>query len=668
MPPQLVFGTALFGIDQTELQSLFQALQQAGIRGFDSSSQCLPFKRSRAEDPIGKANEQVHSYLIDTAVFADTRNDGSGDLTRDAIEDSVNALHMHEPDPSTTPDDQVENFNEQVQKEPDWDLEQRLAVSVMPDIASNSLSALLRSRTYKWACPHRICMDNVLARWQLILTTVLFRKVYASFVDALAAIPGPKLWAVSRIPYVFHLLTGQLVHRISALHQKYGPVVRIAPNEVSFATADAWRTIYGSSGHDGAFPKNPVWHPATSGHTNSISTANAEDHARIRRVLAKGFDGDAFRRQRPVLDAAVDRFVERLQARVLEKPDGPVNMTQWLNFCTFDVVAMLGFSEDIFECVRHAALPPTILDLFESSKQISRRIALQLLPALQYVRRLELAYFGAPAPNRHFSHVQKYIDKRLKAPKQPSQDGHPADFLGALKRGLDEEHITEPEMVKTAHVLFGGGGGTTAAALAGTINYLLRYPEKLKRLQEEVRAAFRSSADMTPSALERTEYLHSVIQEGLRLCPPMPCGVPRMAPRSGAFVSGYWLPGGNQTNVYVQHFSAHRNPDSWAAPNDFAPERWTSAARDVASPYHSDNRSAMHAFSLGPRRCIGEKLAYAEMHLILARLVFHFDMEVASSSKGSSLPQWEDQRTWPLWERLPFYVKLIPASHHENDT
>ncbi|KAL9084269.1 MAG: hypothetical protein Q9159_005314 [Coniocarpon cinnabarinum] len=593
MPPQLVFGTALFGIDQTELQSLFQALQQAGIRGFDSSSQCLPFKRSRAEDPIGKANEQVHSYLIDTAVFADTRNDGSGDLTRDAIEDSVSQRK------SATP----------------W-----------------------RSQ----------------------------EKVYTAFFDALYAIPGPKLWAVSRIPYVYHLLTGQLVHRIAALHQKYGPVVRIAPNEVSFTTADAWRTIYGSSGHDGAFPKNPVWHPCTPGYTNSISTANAEDHVRIRRVLAKGFDGDAFRRQGPVLDATVDQFMERLQARVLERPDDPVNMTQWLNFCTFDVVAMLGFSEDVFECVRHAALPPTILDLFESSRQISRRIALQLMPALQYVRRLELAYFGAPPPSRHFVHVQKYIDKRLKAPKQPSRDGYPSDFLGALKWGLDEEHITEPEMVKTAHVLFGGGGGTTAAALAGTINYLLRYPEKLKRLQEEVRAAFRSSADMTPSALERTEYLHSVIQEGLRLCPPMPCGVPRMAPRSGAFVSGYWLPGG--TNVYVQHFSAHRNPDSWAAPNDFAPERWTSAERDVASPYHSDNRSAMHAFSLGPRRCIGEKLAYAEMHLILARLVFHFDMEVASSSKGSSLPQWEDQRTWPLWERLPYYVKLVPASHHENDT
>ena len=69
----------------------------------------------------------------------------------------------------------------------------------------------------------------------------------------------------------------------------------------------------------------------------------------------------------------------------------------------------------------------------------------------------------------------------------------------------------------------------------------------------------------------------------------------------------------------------------------------------------------MRPFSLGPRRCPGEKLAYAEMHLILARLVFDFDMEAVLGPNPGPMPQWELQKTWPLWDKLPFYVKLKPV-------
>lgn len=79
---------------------------------------------------------------------------------------------------------------------------------------------------------------------------------------------------------------------------------------------------------------------------------------------------------------------------------------------------------------------------------------------------------------------------------------------------------------------------------------------------------------------------------------------------------------------------------------------------DEFSKYHNDKRLAMRAFSLGPRRCIGEKLAYAEMRLILATLVFEFEIEAASGPDGSPLPKWEEQKTWPLWDKHPFYVHL----------
>ena len=69
--------------------------------------------------------------------------------------------------------------------------------------------------------------------------------IYNVFFHPLAGkVPGPKLWAASRLPFVYCLLTGKLIHRQRELHEKYGEIVRIAPDEVSFANEQAWDDIY----------------------------------------------------------------------------------------------------------------------------------------------------------------------------------------------------------------------------------------------------------------------------------------------------------------------------------------------------------------------------------------------------------------------------------------
>ena len=60
----------------------------------------------------------------------------------------------------------------------------------------------------------------------------------------LSKFPGPKLWAVSRLPFIYSLLTGQLTRREREFHEKYGDIIRLAPDEVSFANEQAWNDIY----------------------------------------------------------------------------------------------------------------------------------------------------------------------------------------------------------------------------------------------------------------------------------------------------------------------------------------------------------------------------------------------------------------------------------------
>ena len=78
----------------------------------------------------------------------------------------------------------------------------------------------------------------------LVLSWCATRCIYNLYFHPLSRLPGPKLWAASRLPFINHLLRATLVKRMRALHEKYGGVIRVAPDEVSFATVEAYDDVY----------------------------------------------------------------------------------------------------------------------------------------------------------------------------------------------------------------------------------------------------------------------------------------------------------------------------------------------------------------------------------------------------------------------------------------
>ena len=68
-----------------------------------------------------------------------------------------------------------------------------------------------------------------------------------------------------------------------------------------------------------------------------------------------------------------------------------------------------------------------------------------------------------------------------------------------------------------------------------------------------------------------------------------------------------------------------------------------------------DSKIAFNPFSLGPHNCPGQNLAWLELRLILARLVWRFDMAIPP---GVELPRWEEQGIWWFWEKLPTLVSF----------
>ena len=101
----------------------------------------------------------------------------------------------------------------------------------------------------------------------------------------------------------------------------------------------------------------------------------------------------------------------------------------------------------------------------------------------------------------------------------------------------------------------------------------------------------------------------------------------------------------------------HKSPASFRDPNGFHPERWfPEAATDPQSPFYNDKRNASQPFIVGPRQCIGMNLAWMEMRLALAKMMWTFDMEAPSDK--SKLVRLEKLRSFMLIEKKPVRVVL----------
>ena len=101
----------------------------------------------------------------------------------------------------------------------------------------------------------------------------------------------------------------------------------------------------------------------------------------------------------------------------------------------------------------------------------------------------------------------------------------------------------------------------------------------------------------------------------------------------------------------MSQFAAYRNPKNFHSPDSFIPERWL--GEDEKSS--KDNKQVLQPFSLGPRGCLGKNMAYHEIRLILAKMLWHFDLTLCPQSE-----RWADQKVYSLWEKQPLMCRLTP--------
>lgn len=142
------------------------------------------------------------------------------------------------------------------------------------------------------------------------------------------------------------------------------------------------------------------------------------------------------------------------------------------------------------------------------------------------------------------------------------------------------------------------GSEATATLLTAATFFFLKNHSKLDILTKEIRTSLAHNSEITIASITSLRHLGAVIEEALRLIPPVSATSPRMTPNTGTMIYGHFVPPG--AAVGVAPWPAHNSPLNFRDPDECVLERWLGHPR-----YADDKKSVLQPFSIGPRNCIG---------------------------------------------------------------
>ncbi len=339
--------------------------------------------------------------------------------------------------------------------------------------------------------------------------------------------------------------------------------------------------------------------------SNHRNYTKGEGMDRVKLLLGNGImtsEGEFWRRQRRMMQPAfhrrvIDQFgalIEEVNAKfaarwaAIAARGEPINLTDEASELTLEIVLRSIFGGDLARLEDRMGANPFEVVAKETNRDLKFAFRFRSLAKL----------------------VAELIDRRRREP------GQHFDFLAMLMDMRDRESdapMGDKEMIDEVLTLIVAGHETTAAALTWTWYLVSQHPEVAEQLCAEGPI---EGGPLGLDAAESLRFTHQVVQEALRLYPPGWLLTRRtIGPDE---LGGYAI--GARTNVFISPYLLHRHPAFWSEADEFRPERF--AAADAAERH----KFSYIPFAVGPRHCIGEKLAMFEMLIHLHRMSQRFKL------------------------------------------
>ncbi|PYH79144.1 cytochrome P450 pisatin demethylase, partial [Aspergillus uvarum CBS 121591] len=520
---------------------------------------------------------------------------------------------------------------------------------------------------------------------QFLLADLLAHVLYNYYLHPLARYPGPFLARITNIWRFASFLRGQHHLTEEKLHQRYGPIVRVAPNWLSFSQLPAFEAIYG---FHKAIEKDDFYtfgEPRPQRDVSVFATqSNPAHRQKRRRMLGPALTRTKVLRYEPVIARHVAMLVARLEAVLLEQEargqhahsgqvEVEVNVAPLVHRFTLDVMLDILFGPAVGP---HPYTDNEIAgDLGASIRYVSKMVwSYSLWPAFGWLMNTRLAVACLRRPRYNAAGAMVGLNGLMHraaaailgtpevfvrgqgSQQQQQQPGIVESWLrvgmgmGSSAGGVADNHhqkMTPAEAVSEAFNLVFAGPGSMAAALTAVL-YQLGLPEG-QVWQEKLRAGAGSEALGGSTSMEGSSpslspplELQAVIKETLRFRAPFPTAFPRVI-RSGAemVIPGLSHPLPAGTTVSASTYVLGRSREIWGEDADqWVPQRWLLGSADNDDDEESRRQMDRRfvAFSRGPRGCSGRDLA----SLILAKAVraivqrWRFSASAAAELRGAS--------------------------------
>ncbi|KAL2431956.1 Pisatin demethylase [Exophiala dermatitidis] len=508
---------------------------------------------------------------------------------------------------------------------------------------------------------------SVLLRYSIWLIGVLcitriLLFLYRSLSSPLRPVPGPFLARFGRIYYFWRVSRGRWEHDDLALHRKYGPVVRVAPDMYSIDSPEVVKKVYGIGSK---FPKSDwydAWRHPDPNRWTLFPDRDMKRHAETRKRFQAMYSMSSLVNYEGYVDECAEIFCKRL-SEFAERRE-TIDMAHWLQCYAFDVIGDITYSQ------RFGFLDKgeDIAGLLKALNGVLKYGALVGIyaswhPIVYYVSS-RLGFGGAAGR----TYLMQFVEERIRQRKEEAKVGKDVEKLGERDENAPMDFLeklmvanqNDPERVTPYHVFMMGlsniiaGSDTTAVSLSSILYNLLKHPDKMLKLRQEIEdfeaqgrcgsqnVAFKESQEMP--------YLQAVMKEALRMHPATGLPMWRVVPEGGIELCGRYFPEG--TIVGINTWCAHYNENVFGPDaSEYRPERWIEAEKEGGERLKSMENYYM-PFGLGSRTCLGRHISFLEMSKLIPQIVRRFDFELEHPER-----HWTTDNNWFV-KPTDFHVKV----------
>lgn len=437
--------------------------------------------------------------------------------------------------------------------------------------------------------------------------------MYRAFFHPLQHIPGPFNARLSKLWFGFHSASGKGYQRLKELHETYGDIVRTGPNEVSIVTPKVLELVHGPR----STCQKAGWYDVNLPRTSVHQMRDRKLHDRRRK---SGWDKAFNSKSVKGYEQRVTKHTDKLLAYLSDQAGKPVDASKVLLWYTWDIMGMLAFSRS-FNNIESGKSHPLLELMHAELKPLG---FLSPIPWLAYL--LNRLPPSLSPVNAFFIYCASCVKERRKI-EPPEPDVY--TYLLEGEKFFGDAELDEALTEGDARLIIVAGSDTTASALASTIYYLARNPSIVETLRQElVSHDLHNPGDLQPDMLKGLSYLNAIIDETLRIRPPVLGSVYRETSPDGLQVDDTYIPG--DVTVLTPMYAIQTSPKAFVDPLEYIPERWTTRPELVL------DKAAWFPFLLGPFGCIGKQVALMELRISIAKLVLAFDVGFAPGEDGTA--------------------------------